>query len=324
MGPPRVIAPVWRSPEGQANALALQANFAPAFGAIAEIDALGHRLLTRMARDVPIDSVNALVAAALSRRVVTQFLGIRHLFEASVVEQAKLGVRAQFETLLAGRYLLFGGSRNVDFNTRSDPRRRETRARYFHVAAERRDIYWRQVLLDQAWRFGSRPANRRRLKREMTMAIARLNRAFPLQQAAFGPLRCLASKKSDRRYHDSRPWFSFGFRGKTKVNSIGALARRLGLGWEYSILYSALSGLTHPAGTSHDLRVAGNALEVFHPYMADAFPFLCNWSCLWQLGLLMWTARVYHPASVQDVQSTYRTAGLTINALRPTVPSAFV
>ncbi len=241
-----------------------------------------------------------------------------------MVEQAKLGVRAQFETLLAVRYLLFGGRRTVAFNTPSDPQRRETRARYFHVAAERRDIYWRQVLLDQAWRFGSRPAQRRRLKREMTLAIERLNRAYPTQQRAFGPFRCLASKKADRRYHDARTWFSFGFPGNAKVNTTAALARRLGLGWEYSILYSALSGLTHPAGTSHDVRVAGNALEVYHPYMAEAFPFLCNWSCLWQLGLLMWIARVYHPASVQDVQATYRTAGATINALPATVPPGFV
>ncbi len=80
------------------------------------------------------------------RRLVTQYVGIRHLFEASAVEPAKLGVRAQFESLIAVTYLMFGGRRKVDFHSAIDARRRESRARYFYVAAERREIYMRQVL----------------------------------------------------------------------------------------------------------------------------------------------------------------------------------
>src|SRR2546426_1247864 len=249
----------WRSPDGQANSNALQANFAPAFAAIAEIDALGHRLLTRMSVNVKIEKIDQLVGVAIMRRLVTQFVGIRHLLEASVVEPAKLGVRAQFESLLAVRYLSFGGRRRVSFHSASDARRREGRARYFFVGAERRDIYARQVLLDNAWRFGSRPAQRRKLKREIRSSIAHLDRLFPAQQAKLGPLRCLAKKKSQRRNWDDRTWFSFGFRCQA-VNSIRALTRKLGYGWEYDVLYAAFSGLTHPAGINHDVKVGGKSV----------------------------------------------------------------
>src|SRR5262249_16431762 len=150
---------------------------------------------------------DTLVGVAIMRRLVTQFVGIRHLFEASVIDQAKLGVRAQFEALLAVRYLMFGGRSKVDFHTPIDARRREGRARYFYVAAERRDIYMRRVLLDHGYRFERRPTQRQKLKDEINKAVADLDKRFGPQQKQFGPLRCLTKKKKDRRYHDRRSWF---------------------------------------------------------------------------------------------------------------------
>ncbi len=318
-----MIKPAWRSADGQANAHGLQANFAEAFVAIGEIDALGHRLLTRMSVNAKIEKIDQLVGVAIMRRLVTQFIGIRHLLEASVVEQAKLGVRAQFESLLAVRYLIFGGRRRVSFNSASDARRREGRARYFFVGAERRDIYARQVLLDNGWRFGSRPAQRRKLRREIVSSIAHLDKLFPAQQAKFGPLRCLAKKKSQRRNWDSRTWFSFGFRGKT-VNSIRALARKLGYEWEYDVLYAALSGLTHPAGINHDVKFKGKTVEVFHPYMAEAFELLCLWSVGWQLQMCVWMAKSYDPSSIPDVQAVFTQTRPAINALHPKLPDGLM
>lgn len=317
-----VIPPPWRSADGQANAVALQAKFAAAFWAIGEIDALGDRLLTRIAAST-IDSVDRLVGVAIMRRLVTQFVGIRHLLEASVVEQAKLGLRAQFESMLAVRYLVFGGRRRVSVATPLDARRREGRARYFFVAAERRDIYARQILLDNMWRFTSRPAERRKLKREITNLIAALDKRFPAQQKRFGPMGCLAKKKSQRRNFDARTWFSFGFPRK-KVNTIGALARILGYGWEYAILYAAFSGLTHPSGVSHDLKLEGTMAEVFHPYMAEAFEFLVFWSESWQLQMCLWMAMAYHPASVPDVQNTFTQTRPAMNTLNPELPDGFM
>lgn len=172
----------------------MQAKFAGAFWAIGEVDALGHRLLTRISAS-KIESIDRLVGVAIMRRLVTQFVGIRHPLKASVVEQAKLGVRAQFESFLAVRYLIFGGRRRVNFFSKPDARRREGRARYFYVAAERRDIYAREVLLDNMWRFGSRPAGRRKLKKEIVTAIARLDNYFKPQQTRFGHLRCFALQR---------------------------------------------------------------------------------------------------------------------------------
>ncbi len=321
MGAP-IIPPPWRSPDAQANAHGLQANFAPAFWAIGEIDALGHRLLTRIAA-LTINSIDRLVGVAIIRRLVTQFVGIRHLLEASVVEQAKLGLRAQFESMLAVRYLAFGGRHHVSVITPTDARRREARARYFFVAAERRDIYARQVLLDNMWRFGSRPAERRKLKREITKAIADLDRHFPPQQARFGPMGCLAKRKSQRRNFDARTWFSFGFPRK-KVNTIGALARTLGYGWEYAILYAAFSGLTHPSGVKHDLKLEGTTAEVFHPYMAEAFEFLVFWSVSWQIQMCLWMAMAYDPASVSDVQNVFTQTRAAMDTLNPQLPDGFM
>jgi len=318
-----MIKPPWRSPDGQTNATGLQANYADAFHAIGEIDALGHRLLTRMAADIKIERVDELVGVALMRRLVTQFVGIRHLFEASAVEPAKLGVRAQFEGLLAVRYLMFGGRRQVDFHSAIDARRREGRARYFYVAAERRDIYMRQVLLDYGYRFERRRAQRRDLKREIAAGIARLDKAFAPQQRAFGQLRCLAKKKSERYYHDPRTWFSFGF-AKAKVRSIRALAEKLGYEWEYDVLYAALSGLTHPSGIGHDTKLEGKKLNVFHPYMAEAFPLLCFWSSWWQLYMCMWMAKSYSPASVPDVQDITWKVRVALNSLDPQLPDGFM
>lgn len=322
----KIIPPAWHSPVAQANAHGLQANFAAAFWAIGEIDALGHRLLTRISGSAKIDSVDQLVGVSITRRLVTQFVGIRHLLEASVVEQAKLGVRAQFESFLAVRYLIFCGRRRVNLFSKPDARRREGRARYFYVAGERRDVYARQVLLDNMWQFGSRPAERRKLKREIATAIAHLDKYFKPQQVGFGPFRCFAKQKSKRRYNDERSWFSFGFPSKKKklVNSIGALARRLGFGWEYAILYAALSGLTHPSGTKHDVKIEGNTLEVFHPYMAEAFEFLCLWSVGWQLQMCMWVAKSYDPTSIPDCQDIYTKTRPAIDALEPGLPDGFM
>lgn len=323
----RITPPPWRSAEGQANALGLRANYVEVFWAVGELDALGHRLLARISSNTKIDSIDQLVGVAIMRRLVTQFVGIRHLLEASVVEQAKLGIRAQFESLLAVHYLIFGGRRHLTFHSATHDAKRESRARYFFVAAERRDIYARQVLLDNMSRFGSRPNARRKLKREILSAIVSLDKRFPIQQARFGLLRCLDKKKANRRYNDVRTWFSFGFPSKNKkkqVNSIGALAGRLGYGWEYGILYAAFSGLTHPSGIKHDCKIEGNTLELFHPYMAEAFEFLCVWSLRWQILMCMWMAKSYDPTSVPDVEDIYKKTRPAIGALKAELPDGLI
>jgi len=88
-----------------------------------------------------------LAGSAILRRSVTIFAGVRHLLEGSLVEPAKLLARAQFETLLAGRYLVHGGRGHYTPAILTSARQREVRARYFYVAAERRDVYARRSSL---------------------------------------------------------------------------------------------------------------------------------------------------------------------------------
>lgn len=315
------IDTLWRSPDGVDNAAALRAAYPGAFAAIAELDALGHRTLQRAASAQHGADIDALVGLSMLRRAVTHFVGIRHLFEASAVEQAKVELRAQFETLLAFRYLVHGGRKHVPLETPSSTSRREARARYFYVAAERRKIYTQQALLDG--RFGPQrvqPENRRAMRKDTMSIRARLEKHFPAQSAAFGPLRCFHVEKKKRRYHNARDWYSFGFRRST-VNNIRALAKRLGWIWEYEVLYDAFSGLIHPRGISHDAEIVGKQLHIFSPYMADAFQLLCKWSCHWQLYVLTWAIKAYHPGSLSDAQRVFKKVRPSLNHLKDTVPS---
>lgn len=313
----------WRSQEGLNNALALQATYPAAFAALAELDALGHRLLHGLGTNLHIDRIDSLVAVALLRRTVTQFVGIRHLLEASVVEHAKLGLRAQFETLLSVRYLLYGAKGHIDRDTPSSPTRRESRARYYFVAADRLSIYARFALLDGHWGRSRIPRKQRSaIRREAFQNLARLDKEFPVQQNAFGPLLCLPSRRGKPRYHDSRQWFSFGFR-TSKVTTIRHLASRLGYLREYEMLYAALSGLTHPRGVSHDVKLAGDHLSVYHPYMAEAFELLCAWACGWQTFLLAWFNLVYDPGSFDDAKAVFIKNRPAIKALNARLPDGF-
>lgn len=317
------VQTLWQSPDGIGNANALQTKYAGAFEAIAELDAFGHRLLNRAASASRASDIDKLVGLSMLRRAVTHFVGFRHLAEASALEQAKLSVRAQFETLLAFRYLTHGGRRNISLFTPTSNVRRETRSRYFYVAAERRKIYTNQALLDGRWgRQGVLPANRRAMRREVSGIRKRLESHFPAQTARYGPLLCLNPDTRKRKYWDSQEWYSFGFRA-TKVNTVRALAKRLGWIWEYEVLYGAFSGLMHPRGIDHDGRIVEGRFEIFSPYLADAFELLCNWSCHWHLHILAWAVKAYHPGSLSDAQAVHLKTKPLLAPLEPSLPPGF-
>ena len=292
----------WRSPDCLKNSVALQANFPGVFEAMSDIDALGHRLLKRAADDARITNMDALVGLSMLRRSVTHFIGLRHLLEASAVEPAKLVSRAQFETLLAFRYLVHGGQRKVSLYTPSSSRAREARARYFYVAAERRKIYGSHGALDGRWGVRVRRESRGPMKEEISNDIARLQRLFPTQTKAFGPYRCHIPGKKPQ-YFDQAEWYSFGFRGARKVNSVRALAGRFGWLRDYEFLYDAFSGLMHPRGVTHDGAIANGRLEIFTPYLAEAFPILSTFGCRWQLLIFAFAVKAYHPPSLGDAQA---------------------
>lgn len=318
------IETLWRSPDGDSNAAVLRAHHADVYTALAELDAFGHRLLKRATDASSGDGIDALVGLSMLRRGVTHFVGIRHLFEASAIEPGKLGIRAQFETLLAARYLVHGGRSRVSIEVPTSARQREARARYFYVAAERRKIYSRQALLDGLWgRQKISRQDRRAIASELSSERQRLDNKFPTQQLAFGPF-LFRAPKGKRRHFDKQEWYSFGFRSR-KVNSVRALARRYHWLWEYEMLYSAFSGLMHPRGITHDAAISSTgSFEIFSPYMAEAFELLSNWTCRWQFVMLGYLAKAYHPASLDDARAIDKKIQPILRALQTDIPAGLL
>ena len=316
------IAKPWRSPDGEQNALNLRAHYADVFNAVAEIDALGHRLLKRTSDSLSGNHLEAIVGLALLRRAVTLFVGLRHHFESSTLEPAKLELRALFETLLAYRYIVHGGRRNLGTEVLSSRASREARARYFYVASRRRFIYKQQAMLAGEWgRQELSRAKRADMRKDIADIVTELDSKFVTQQRAFGAFRFAGPGR--RWYFDDRQWYSFGFR-RGRVNTIRALARRMGWLWEYEVLYDAFSALSHPRGISHDVEITGSQLSVYHPYMSDAFELIVNWACQWQFYVLIWAVKTYSPTSLPDLQNIHKKTKPALGKLRHDIPPGFL
>lgn len=320
---------IWRSPDGESNALELRAQYHSLFGALGEIDALGHRTLARLGSAGPVHNDTGLVITALTRRSITAFAGARHLMEGSLVEPAKLPARALFETHVALRYILFGGQRRVTATTPSNPRRREARARFYFVSGERKRIYNRQGVLDGRWG-GTRLSQRERraLSREVQSEVARLEKKYPVQSKRFGRYQCFNRRKADRYYYDRPTWYSFGFR-KNKVNSLARLADRMGMRPQYEILYSAFSGVAHPSGIHHDVNIALGpsgrpVVEVLHPHLAEGLELLAFYATSWQQLNLQWIARCFLPNSLEDTRQVLTATRPVLHQLGPGNPLGFV
>lgn len=137
----------WKSPNGAANAVALRARFAAGIAAIAEYDRIGHLLLFRAASSNSASSIEALVGIALLRRAVTVFTGVRELLERSLPDPAKALARTYFELWLQHRCLEYGDKEPVFLETATLSSEREPRARRYYVAAERRGLRARALIL---------------------------------------------------------------------------------------------------------------------------------------------------------------------------------
>lgn len=309
----------WRSPDGIKAAHALSAEYSQVFSAIAEIDALGHRLLKRVANSLPPDRIETLVVAALLRRLVAQYVGIRHLLEASAVEQTKPLLRAQWETRLAIKALLkdegTGQPAIADI--------REFRARLYYVAAERQAAYAHKALIDGASGEAVRSEKAAAaVQADLDSLLARLNKSFPIEMEAFGPLRYQNPQKK-ALYYDHLEWYTLA-RPVGKPDSLRTLAESLKMGWEYHTMYGALSGSTHARGITRDVRVVPSGqLEIFHPYMSDAFELVAHWSSMWQFDALLAIADAFHPDSKSDAESVYRRIIQILNGLSNEPPVGF-
>ena len=90
------------------------------------------------------------------------------------------------------------------------------------------------------------------------------------------------------------------------------------------MMYAALSGSSHAKGITRDVRVVQpGQLEIFHPYMSDAFELVAHWSSMWQFDGLLAVAEAFHPASKTDAESVYRKIIQTLNRLSNEPPIGF-
>lgn len=178
-------------------------------------------------------------------------------------------------------------------------------------------VYARQSLLDGRWGRSKTPKKmRRNLKIEIAREIARLKRLFLSQSRTYGPFRfSIAGRK--KFYYDAKDWYEFGFRSGD-LRCVRALAKRFGWVRDYELLYTAFSGIMHPRGISHDVKVTDAGAEVFHPYMAEAFELVAFFSCNWQLFTLAGATKAYTPESLPDAQA----ASTKVQQLLASVSSA--
>lgn len=295
----------WRSPDGINNARAVRATYAAALSAVAQIDGLGHRILTRAIGAGPANGVDRVVGLALLRRSVTAFVGVRHLLEASSAQPALIVTRSQFEIYLAIRYLVHGGKPQVSLETPTHRRQRETRARYYMAASIRTGIYRRQAVLDGAEGAMRATDRRAELEAEIEQEREQLQRYFAVQHRRFGRLVCYPAGNAAPRYHDRDAWFSFGFRSG-RVNSIKALADRMGLLGSYFLLYSPLSDLGHARETDYDLTIQDRQAAVHSPYDPTFLPVALYWATTWHLLALAHATKAYCPDAHTDIQRTER------------------
>jgi hypothetical protein len=311
----------WRSPDSEQNGVLLRARYPQAFEAVGELNALGHRLLQRIGSDSAKVRIGEIVGMAMLRRAVAQFAAVQALFSVSLIEPAKVQIRAQFELLLGVRCLVYGGRRRLS-GVSTFRRQRETRARYYYVGAERQRLYRRQAILDhRSGRPKMTAQERDGLRNEITAETHRLASNYRTQWRAYGPLRFSPPKP---KYYDTLPWFAFGFRNaRARVTTIRALAKRFGWTWEYDLVYSPLSSFLHGESVSHDLKIEVGEVELFSPYMAEAFETLCHWSCKFQLLIVTYIAQAYNQVSVPDVQETYRRIRETIESLKVGAPEGY-
>lgn len=320
----KVVAVLWQSADGARNAVALQANNPTAFEALAEVDALGHRILATIDRG-PADGPDLMAGMALLRRSVTLFAACRRLCESSLLDPAKLQARALFETLLAVQFLVHGGNRAPNAGSPLSHARRMRRARFFYVAAERRRVYAMQWAIDAGYTSDG-VVGRRRLQAETGELVASLKQRYGYEQRRFGAFRCYATEPKKRRYYDGDEWYTFGFSGKRKVGGLQALAEKLGRRKEYDMMYSPMSGVTHPRGFTHDLLVdpATGIVSVLHVHHAQAFDLVVAWSGMWQILTLLFLARVYVPGRLDDAEAVARRVAPEFSRLRNDIPPGWL
>lgn len=307
----------WKSPGGHQNAIALQAQFRDGFTAIAEYDRIGHLLLHRAANVDAVDGVETIVGIATLRRAVTLFAGIRVLLENSSVDPAKAVARAYFELWLQHRCLAYGAAEPVSLETVTLAHDREPRARKYYVAAERRGLRARAMVLAPTADFPPPTnADRDALHKELVTEIDRLRHEYPGEWTYFGDVTD-ASVAQHVGGRSEPAWYAAEFPGK-KVSSIAKLAGEYAEAWQYEFLYDAFSALVHSRGLAHDVTIEGTTLGVHHPHDPEWFQMIAYFVFGWHAMLLMTAAKWHAPEMILQLQQLHTKHKTAIDSLCPT------
>lgn len=290
----------WKSPIGTQNSAALRELHPGAFDAIAELDRLGHMLLDRVTGGESAEGIDWLVGAALLRRAVANFAGLRALAEASSIDPAKAIARAHFELWLHYKCFVYGDEKYPSPTTPIDRAERKIRASRYYVAAQRRGLRSRALVLAPDSKYPPKAAEARALlERELHEEYVRLRTEFRAEWKFFGDvaLERIIKHVGGR---DEPPWYSGSF-ANTKIRNIRDLAHYYEMHWEYDFVYDALSSQLHPRGLSGDLTLGSNDVAIHHPANPDWFTFIAFWTTAWHQMLLIAAARVLVPAAVAEL-----------------------
>ena len=306
----------WRSPEGAHNAIAVQAMLADGFGAIAEIDRVGHLILFRAGSKDTSASLEEVVGIALLRRAVTVFTGLRHLLEQSLPDPARALARAQFELWLNYRALAYGRLRTITLDTPTNSVERAARAEYFFLASERRGLLSRALVLHPTSPY--RPSEQDgcdALERELAENVVRLRQQFPGSWQWFGDTAAdsIAGKDAIRRAPE---WFSHVWPDGS-VKTIRALAHAFGYEWEYDFTYDAFSALVHARGVRHDVEFDDAVCSVRHPHDDAWLRTVAHSATFWQLLILMTAAKWQVADMIPELQSLHHRFRAALKSLEP-------
>ncbi len=313
----------WYSNDCVSNSRYLFERYPGVFAGMAAQDQLGHSILEGAMAHYSGLPWETTVGFALLRRAVAQFAGVRYLCEHSAVQQGSLVARALFETLLAARYLAYGGRRFVSGLTPTTARGREVRARYYRTEEIRREIYRRQAAIDD--RFGSRGLSRSQkaaIGAEIQDRLSHLVRRFPVQHRRFGPLLCFPRPNRRPKHFDLFAWYTFGFRGerREKITNVRRLAEAFGWLRDYELLYEAFSGFAHVRGLRHDTDVEPGSVAVRVPHAPDDFETIVYFCIHWQFFILTCMSRAYYPPALVRIQIIDPQLRPSLDALRGSLP----
>jgi hypothetical protein len=309
----------WNSPIGEQNALALRAKHAHVFEALAEIDRLGHLMLTRVGASSPVDPNHPeewITGVGLLRRAVTTFAATRTLLKAASIDPAKALTRMHFELYLTYRVLIHGGAARTPLEMPIDVPGRIARGRRYRVADQRRGLRTRALLLapNSPHRVNDLEKHDA-LRKELLSELERLRTNYAADWAEFGdlsPEQLLSGKVGERE----PAWYTASFPQHPKpVVTIKQLAHALGSSWEYDIIYDALSGQVHPRGWSSDVTIDDEGVDVHHPHNPEWFAFIVFYASTWHLMLLLAAARAYAPVMIEPLQAFDRSHMPAVRAL---------